>query len=440
MYFGTPPIIRNGLITYWDAANYLSFTGSISGSFTTLTNVITYLTSSSVVTAISLSYSESYTPIISESITGYITSSSVIGYNPEVTSFDVTTGSTFYIINGTGSNPSLTLVRGTTYTFNITAPDDPFWISTTQETGSATAYTEGISSNGATNGTITFIVSSSAPSPLYYNSEYTSSKSGLIFTTDIPFTGSPIISESYTPITSSSVTYLTSSFTQSNTVEITSSFLVPSSSISSSITLTTASWIDVSGNRNNGAFINNPTFTREGGGAFSFDGASNTVIIPHVSSSYTFTDNITVSYWTKVNSFLTTKALVSKFTGSISGSGFEFVVRNTNKMYFEGRNKNAGVGLFSVSSSQALSTNTWYNVVGIKAGTSVKLYINGQFSNEIIISASGDISNTQPFSIANTSTGGLFYGGTISNLFLYNRVLSDGEILKNYEALRTRYQ
>lgn len=440
MYFGTPPIIRNGLITYWDAANYLSFTGSLSGSFTNSTIVTTFISSSSIASVISLSYSESYTPVISESIVGYITSSSIIGYTPEVTTFDVTTGSTFYIINSTSSNPSLTLRRGTTYTFNVLALEDPFWISTLQETGSGSAYSEGVIGNGTTNGQITFAVSSSAPSTLFYNSEYTSSKSGILFTTDIPFTGSPIISESYTPITSSSVTYLTSSFTQSNVIEITSSFLIPSSSISSSIVLTTASWIDMSGGRNNGIFINNPTFIREAGGAFVFDGGSNTVIVPQVSSSYTFTDNVTVSCWTKVNSFTLTKAFASKFTGSISGSGFEFVVRPGNKIYFEGRNKNASVGLFSVSSSQTLSTGTWYNVTGIKSGTSVKLYINGQLSNEIIISASGDISNTQPFSLANESPGGLYYGGTIANLFLYNRVLSDGEILKNYEALRTRYQ
>ena len=535
MYFGTPPIIRNGLITYWDAANYLSFTGSLSGSNIVSITTVTFISSSSIGYTISGSISESYSTTTSSSIVGYITSSTIIGYTTssnivgyttsssgttttivgyttsstitgyttssttvgyttssttvgyttEVTSYNVTNnGSGAYVFNGTGSNPSISLIRGTTYTFNLNASGHPFWIKTNQSTGTGDSYDEGVSNNGTQIGTISWIVSSSAPSTLYYNCQHHSAMVGTFNISDGPFVGQPITSESYSPIISesyspvisesyspifsssisesytpiisesyspivsqsfepdisSSIIIITSSFASSSVIEFTASFLIPSSSISSSIMPTTASWIDVSGNGNTGVFINNPTFIREGGGAFSFDGASNTVLVPQVSSSYTFTDNVTVSCWTKVNSFTLTKAFASKFTGSISGSGFEFLVRPGNKVYFEGRNKNASVGLFSVSSSQALSTNTWYNVVGVKAGTSVKLYVNGQFSNEITISASGDISNTQPFSLANESTGGFFYGGTIANLLLYNRVLSDGEILKNYEALRTRYQ
>lgn len=60
------------------------------------------------------------------------------------TTFSVTnSGAGAYIIDG-NSNPTLTLVRGNTYYFEVSAPGHPFWIKTTQTTGTSNAYNNGM--------------------------------------------------------------------------------------------------------------------------------------------------------------------------------------------------------------------------------------------------------------------------------------------------------
>jgi hypothetical protein len=85
------------------------------------------------------------------------------------TTYTITnSGSAAYIINGS-SNPTLTLMRGETYTFNISAVGHPFWIKTVSSTGTGNQYNTGVTNNGTDNGTITWVVDAGAPSTLYYN-------------------------------------------------------------------------------------------------------------------------------------------------------------------------------------------------------------------------------------------------------------------------------
>jgi hypothetical protein len=75
--------------------------------------------------------------------------------------FDVTALGTdsFYTINGQAPNPTLTLTRGQTYTFEVNAdPSHPFFI----------FPEEGVSNNNTADGTITFAVPLDAPDSLSY--------------------------------------------------------------------------------------------------------------------------------------------------------------------------------------------------------------------------------------------------------------------------------
>jgi hypothetical protein len=77
-------------------------------------------------------------------------------------------GESSYTINAQ-SNPTLTLVRGSTYTFNVTASGHPFWIQTVAAPySSGNVFNTGVTNNGADTGTITFVVPVGAPNTLYY--------------------------------------------------------------------------------------------------------------------------------------------------------------------------------------------------------------------------------------------------------------------------------
>jgi hypothetical protein len=74
---------------------------------------------------------------------------------------------TAWLINGT-ANPPLNLTRGRSYTFQVSATGHPFWIKTAQTLGSADAYNTGVTNNGIDSGTVTFTVTDSAPTTLFY--------------------------------------------------------------------------------------------------------------------------------------------------------------------------------------------------------------------------------------------------------------------------------
>ena len=66
-------------------------------------------------------------------------------------------------------NPTLTLVRGNTYTFTFSLTGIfPFYIKTIPSLGNINTYDTGVTNNGATTGTLTFVVPQDAPDILYY--------------------------------------------------------------------------------------------------------------------------------------------------------------------------------------------------------------------------------------------------------------------------------
>lgn len=76
-----------------------------------------------------------------------------------------------YTIDGQ-VNPAITLVRGNTYVFNLVLRGPyPFWIKTQPELGTSYAYNNGVTRNGSLTGLVTFTVPQDAPDTLYYVSE-----------------------------------------------------------------------------------------------------------------------------------------------------------------------------------------------------------------------------------------------------------------------------
>jgi hypothetical protein len=109
-----------------------------------------------------------------------------------------------YAIQGfTVVNPTLSLIRGSTYQFNVNAPGHPFWIKTAATTGTLYQYNTGVTNNGTQSGVITFSVSYDAPGILYYACQFHSSMRGTIYISSYLVTGpiytivprSPLVNE-----------------------------------------------------------------------------------------------------------------------------------------------------------------------------------------------------------------------------------------------------
>lgn len=100
-------------------------------------------------------------------------------------------GSDTWNVNG-NTNPILTLARGYTYYFNMSAPGYPLYIKTTNTIDALNVYSTGVTNNILDVGTITFTVPLDAPGNLYYVSTVGTNMVGTIqiFDAGFGYTGS----------------------------------------------------------------------------------------------------------------------------------------------------------------------------------------------------------------------------------------------------------
>jgi hypothetical protein len=93
-------------------------------------------------------------------------------------------GISSYVIDSR-NNPTLTLVRGNTYVFTMNLDGAyPFYIKTAPTTGLSNVYNSGVTNNGAVAGQVTFVVPQDAPDTLYYASSTQSNMQGTINVTN----------------------------------------------------------------------------------------------------------------------------------------------------------------------------------------------------------------------------------------------------------------
>jgi hypothetical protein len=92
--------------------------------------------------------------------------------NAQITFDVVNSGSTAWLIgdpseynSGNNANPSLFLMRGMTYRFNVNVSGHPFRLASSN---SGPAYNVGVTNNDVQNGTLTFKVPMDAPDTLHY--------------------------------------------------------------------------------------------------------------------------------------------------------------------------------------------------------------------------------------------------------------------------------
>jgi hypothetical protein len=109
----------------------------------------------------------------------------------ETVNFRVTNDATSAYLIDYERNPTLTLVRGNTYVFTLSLKGDyPFYIKTQLGLGTTEQYNNGVTNNGASTGKITFVVPQDAPDTLFYCNDIQRNMQGTIAIVDgTPGTG-----------------------------------------------------------------------------------------------------------------------------------------------------------------------------------------------------------------------------------------------------------
>lgn len=185
-------------------------------------------------------------------------------------------------------------------------------------------------------------------------------------------------------------------------------------------------WIDLSGNNNSGSLKNGTFFTSSFGGGFVFDGVDDYILTPL---------NIDANPYT-----------VSAWCYPYNTSGQRGIFLTDNGQWDKGIEINGGYwyvhnGSANSNTGVPASVNTWYNCCVVYATDNIYFYVNGVKVWTYGSPPSATNGSTIEIGRANYFAGGgsRFFTGIISTLTAYNRVLSDSEILQNYNANKSRF-
>jgi hypothetical protein len=190
-------------------------------------------------------------------------------------------------------------------------------------------------------------------------------------------------------------------------------------------------WTDLSGNGNNGTLTNGPTYSSGNDGSIVFDGTNDLVTCGNAPSL-----QITVG---TIAAWINATNSNSGYNGIIVKQlAWSLFVRDNLLVSFDWGNsaeRNTGV---------TVGNNTWKYVamsftetIGTPSNNAI-IYIDG---SPVLTTTVKNSSQNVALAIGDGSvpSAGQNFGGNISQVTVYNRVLSAAEVTQNYNALRGRY-
>ena len=177
-------------------------------------------------------------------------------------------------------------------------------------------------------------------------------------------------------------------------------------------------WLDLSGNARTGTLTNGPTYSSSNKGAITFDGTND-----YVSMSLPTLTDLTISLWIKIVS------LPGGEKQAFSSPGDSVGMSVLNNKFFTW----IGAG---VTGSQTVSTDRWYNWIVTRSGSTTRIVIDTVVDGSAV--AGRDLTGGTCY-LSSKDGFDRFLNSTISSASVYNRVLTDAEIVQNFNALRGRF-
>lgn len=162
------------------------------------------------------------------------------------------------------------------------------------------------------------------------------------------------------------------------------------------------------------------------GKSYHFNGTSQYIDCGSVANlNPLLTNAISISVWVRFDGLAGNQFILGKWgMGGPSAVSYHIGKDNTNRLVFNLNN----TGLTEVISTYPLSTGTWYHLVAKAGGDGIILYLNGT----VIGQSNGRLTfinpGTQPFRIGFETSSNAYFNGSIDDIRIYNRVLTDTEI------------
>ncbi|MBS3158888.1 LamG domain-containing protein, partial [Candidatus Woesearchaeota archaeon] len=193
---------------------------------------------------------------------------------------------------------------------------------------------------------------------------------------------------------------------------------------------------DFSGDENHGVLVGGATInTTRGkfGGALDLSGTDQYISVAD-SVELGVVNNFTVSMWLYDKSATNDRILEKgdgyffmdniNAIGTCSTGDWEMLVKKSNTNY-------------CVGSASAHAQNQWYHVVGRKNDTHISLFVNGVHESSVALS--GNIDDDNLALIIGGDDSGIEFNGVMDDIAIFNRSLSNSEILDLYRLQNATY-
>ena len=213
-------------------------------------------------------------------------------------------------------------------------------------------------------------------------------------------------------------------------------------------------WLDISGNENNGNFINEvgtgTSHYRVGDVIYpagtnsarylEFDGSDDYINLPS-ESNFISGNQVTVEAWVTTDVTGSYKKIF--ITSENNGT------QNVTAVYLSlGNSASSGAyfGVYNTSNTNAtalhgsyLSTGTWTHLTGTYDGSNVKIYVNGSLSSTTSLTGNIRTGSNGIGRISGYMSGNEIWDGKLASLKVYNKALTAAEVLSNYNATKGRF-
>jgi hypothetical protein len=193
---------------------------------------------------------------------------------------------------------------------------------------------------------------------------------------------------------------------------------------------------DLSGNGNNGAIYNGPSYSTDGGGCLVFDGTNDYANCGNNASVTNITEGLTLEAWIIITSQPPGDAVGIIDTQSGGDYGYRLCVEQS-VIEFGVYAVQIGKGYTELNGRTSVISNDWKYIVGTWDGYNMKVYVNGVQDNTAVQTGLAPSSQNLYFGVRDVSSG--FFPGKIAISRIYNRGLSADEVLQNYNAQKGRF-
>ena len=192
---------------------------------------------------------------------------------------------------------------------------------------------------------------------------------------------------------------------------------------------TSSTWYDISGNSNNGTLTNGPTFSSDNSGSIVFDGVddySNNINFTNANTS-----SGTICGWVYPDSNGNNNQSIINIGGTFTYGGTRLIRIYSNKWSFA----TYGSSTEDWNFINDVTFNTWSYVVGVWSGTSLNFYLNTVGYSATRTGVVTPVGSVFRVGISAWDINDRPFKGKISSVQIYNRALTQTEILQNYYAM-----